>query len=336
MLKILKWLVITVCAVAALGLVVILASAYFAHDHDYQHTQSTAQLPMFDPAASSGHQSRLSTIAVGSMNFRARTAGFGQTRGNVILLHGFPETSAMYNPMIPVLAEAGYQVVAFDQRGYSPQARPEETDAYATEKLAQDVYGVADAVGFEDFHLVGHDWGAGVGWYMVLNDASRILSWSALSIPHIGAYSQAIQQDPDQQSRSAYIGFFQLPWVPEILFSFNSFAALRQNVYSDHHDQIVEEYMKVLSEPGALTSALNWYRAPNVLADADGMDVTVPTAFIWGNQDAVIGRKSLEVQREFFTGNLWETELNTGHWLMETHPTEVTAAVLANLERSSG
>ena len=157
---------------------VIFVGSYLALDHDLMHTQATQALPTFPDGVST--EVSLTTIEAGGYRFRARIAGFGQTQGNVILLHGFPETSAMYNDMLPSLAAAGFQVVAFDQRGYSPGARPEDMDAYTADKLVADVYAVAAAVGFEEFHLVGHDWGAVVGWVLVFDDTSKVKSWSAL------------------------------------------------------------------------------------------------------------------------------------------------------------
>ena len=320
--------------VVALGVPLVLwIGAYASLDHDFAHTRATAELDAFDPAGGASSTPTLSLIEANSMTFRARTAGFGGDRGNVVLLHGFPESSAMYAPMIPALARAGYRVVAPDQRGYSPGARPLGLDAYATEKLAADVFAIADAVGFDRFHLVGHDWGAAVGWLMVFDASPRIRSWSALSIPHMGAYAAAIAEDPDQRERSAYLGFLQLPWLPEALFSFNGFAMMRTGVYSEHGPEIVEEYAAIFSEPGALTAAINWYRASGLATRPSGRAVTIPTAFIWGNQDPVVGDRALRTQRQYFDGNLKETELDTGHWLMETEARAVTDAVLEHIER---
>ena len=94
--------------------------------------------------------------------FRCRQAG--DSGEPVLLLHGFPETSRMWEPLMATLAAEGYRCVAPDQRGYSPGARPQETDAYRYADLATDVLELARVLGFERFHLVGHDWGAGAGW----------------------------------------------------------------------------------------------------------------------------------------------------------------------------
>ena len=272
--------------------------AYASLDHDLGHSRATSALDAFDAAGSASATPALSLIEAGSMTFRARTAGFGGDRGNVILLHGFPESSAMYLPMIPELARAGYRVVAPDQRGYSPGARPADLDAYTTDKLAADVFAIADAVGFDRFHLVGHDWGAAIGWLMVFDASPRIRSWSALSIPHMGAYAAAIANDPDQRERSAYLGFLQLPWLPEALFTFNGFAMMRNGVYAEHGAEIVDEYIALFSEPGALTAAINWYRASGLATPSPAVAVTIPTAFIWGNRDPVVGDRALQTYRQ--------------------------------------
>ncbi len=327
-------IVIVLVALILLIPLALWAGAFLSLDHDRAHATATADLPVFRAQASTGTAPQLSLIDAGGLRFRARTAGFGGTRGNVILLHGFPESSAMYLPMIPVLAEAGYQVLAFDQRGYSPGARPEALDAYTTDKLAGDIFALADAVDFGRFHLVGHDWGAGVGWLAVFSGSERIQSWTALSIPHLGAYAEAIGADPDQQERSAYVSFFQVPWLPEAMFSFNGFTMMRDGVYSEHDPALVEEYLTIFSEPGALTAALNWYRASglDVQGVEGGLDVSMPTLFVWGNSDPVVGDAALEAQRRHFDGNLREVELDTGHWLMETDAQAVTTAVLNHLE----
>jgi pimeloyl-ACP methyl ester carboxylesterase len=246
-----KRLLIIILAVALFVVVavpvVLWVGSYASLDHDMTHTKETQALERFSLPGGEWLQPRLSLIEAGGNTFRARTAGFGGDRGNVILLHGFPETSAMYEPMMPELAGAGFRVIAFDQRGYSPGMRPKGTAAYTIDNLSADVFAVADAVGFDHFHLVGHDWGAVVGWSMVLEGSPRIKTWSSLSIPHMGAYATAILNDPDQQERSAYVGLLQMPWLPEAILSFNGFAVMRNAIYSQHGGATLDEYLKVFS-----------------------------------------------------------------------------------------
>ena len=83
-------------------------------------------------------------------------------------------------------------MVAFDQRGYSPLARPENLDSYQISEITKDMFAVADVIGAEEFHLIGHDWGAVVGWSAVLSNPSRITSWTALSFPHPAAFGDSL------------------------------------------------------------------------------------------------------------------------------------------------
>ena len=157
------------------------------------------------------------------------------------------------------LQAAGYRCLAPDQRGYSPGARPEGVESYRLPQLVSDIAAIADAWGAPRFHLVGHDWGAGVGWAFVAAHPGRVLSWTALSVPHPAAFGAAIRDDPDQQQRSQYIGVFQQPGVAEAMLSANDFGPLKA-IWNESSPGEVAEYVAVLSQPGALTAALNWYR----------------------------------------------------------------------------
>lgn len=331
-------ILLTLVALCAGAVLVIWLGAVASLDYDRAYSATVADLPLFSTAESAGSEVRLTRIAIGGMEFRARVAGFGGQRGNVILLHGFPETSAMWSPLITLLAGAGYQVVAFDQRGYSPGARPESVADYTMDKLTGDVFDIADAVDFDDFHLIGHDWGSGVGWTMVLEESPRVTTWTSLSIPHIMAYGEAIASDPDQQDRSSYILFFVTPWIPETIFTFNDLNLLRTVIYPEHAPEIADEYLALFKEPGALTAALNWYRAATggpAIADVDPM-VEIPVLFIWGNEDPVIGATALEVQRDYFSSTFTEIELDAGHWLMESQAGTIGPAVLRHLSEHPG
>jgi pimeloyl-ACP methyl ester carboxylesterase len=198
-----------------------------------------------------------------------------------------------------------------------------------------DVLAVADAAGFDEFHLVGHDWGAAVGWQVVFAAADRINSWTALSIPHVVAFGDALENDPEQRSKSSYMAFFWLPFIPENTFGFNDFGLL--DIFFGEHPKLeVQEYKAVLSEPGAMTGALNWYRAGQGEADSGGsVDILTPTLFIWGSKDPAVAKAAVEGQRPFMKGPFRETELTTGHWLMATATDPVVADVLAHITEHS-
>jgi len=272
-------------------------------------------------------------IQANGMTFRCREAG---TSGeHVILLHGFPETSHMWVDLMPQLADAGYRVLAPDQRGYSPGARPEGIENYRYADMAGDVIALADAWGAERFHLVGHDWGAGCGWSVVDLSPERLLSWSALSVPHVGAFGKAIREDPDQQQKSTYITFFQEPGVAEAALSAADYTGLKA-VWSASSDEEKAEYLSVFSQPGALTGALNWYRGSRGIDTNDEAvkfgPVTTPTLFIWGNKDQAIGRVGVEAGHAFMKGPYTFVELDAGHWLIQEEPARVSAEILGHLK----
>ena len=332
--KIVKWLLIAIAATLAVIALVLEIGSRLSMDTDYTHTRETRALPEFSPQSPSG----LVRITANGFEFRARVAGFdtddADEKPAVILLHGFPVTSAMWNPLIKPLAEAGYRVLAFDQRGYSPGARPAKVSDYAVDQLVGDVIAVADAAGLQQFHLVGHDWGAIVGWGTVMIYPQRVLSWSALSIAHPAAFSEALRTDPDQQARSRYFILFAMPWLPEALFSFNDLAMLK-GAWSRMPAGATAEYIEVFSEPGALTGAFNWYRAMAGFSGSDtslAMEVATPTLFIWGNHDMAAGRWAVEAQAQYMVGPYQEVELDAGHWLMEDEPQVLTGAIIRHLE----
>jgi pimeloyl-ACP methyl ester carboxylesterase len=274
------------------------------------------------------------SLAANGFVFTADLAG-PRDGALVLLLHGFPQTRHAWRAELRALAAAGYRACAPDQRGYSAGARPAGVDAYRTDHLVADALALADALGAERFHLVGHDWGAAVGWATTLAASDRVISWTALSIPHPAAFVSALANDPDQQRRSRYFMLFRTPWLPELLFSFNRFALLKQ-MYASMPDAERDEYLRVFAEPGALTAALNWYRAMDVGAATraplgGNFDVVRPVLFIWGNRDVAVSRAAVEGQRPFMKGPFQEFELDASHWLMEEAADQVTPKVLAHL-----
>ena len=334
-LKVIKYLFLGVFLLLTLLLVIFVTGSKVSMDSDFSHTNATKDLPKFSPTIGNG----IVNITIGDMTFRTRIAGFNgdSSKEVVILLHGFPVTSAMWVDLIGPLEEAGYRVVAFDQRGYSPLARPETLYSYQISEITKDIFAVADVIGAEEFHLIGHDWGSVVGWSAVLSNPSRITSWTALSLPHPAAFSAALADDPDQQDRSSYVDFFQTPWLPETVFSFNNFSLLK-TLLGGMSDEKMKEYISVFSEPGAMTSALNWYRALGDdlgfnSDDANLLEVNTPTLFMWGNRDASVGRVAIDGMNEFMKGPYTNIELDADHWLFVDQPERVIKEILIHIDK---
>ncbi|MEM7612009.1 MAG: alpha/beta hydrolase [Pseudomonadota bacterium] len=321
------WLLLLLAlAVVATGLT-YLAS----YDWSRSHRNAAAALPPLNADIAAG----LVSIPAGGMQFRARVAlSEAPVAGNVILLHGFPESSIMWQPLINALASRKYRVIAFDQRGYSPGARPDGVQAYALDALMQDVLDVADAAGFEQFHLVGHDWGAVVAWTTAMHHPERVQTLSAMAIPHPAVFFEAVLNDPEQSQRSGYFEFFRKPYLPEALFVFANQRRLKQ-MLSRLPQSHVDEYQGILSEPGAMTSALNWYRAMDLeaMASSDHLQrkITQPTLFLSGNADGLVARKLYSQQREWVDGSFTHLDLDAGHALIQYQPEAVVSAITGHI-----
>ena len=257
----------------------------------------------------------------------------------VLLLHGFPQSSHEWRHQLPVLAEAGYRVVAPDQRGYSAQARPAAVDAYHVDHLVADVLAIVDHVGGSPVHLVGHDWGAIVAWLVAGRHPDRLRSLTAVSVGHPLALAQAIGNPrSDQAYRSAYVRLFQRPKLPERLLMAGEGAGLRalfaNTAFLDR--TAMDVYVSLLLEPGALTGALNWYRALDVATLAGIGPISVPTLYVWSTDDPALGREAAEGTAAYMTGPYRFVALEgISHWIPEDAPDELNRLLLAHLASAS-
>lgn len=268
-------------------------------------------------------------VPVGEFEFSVRE--YGPPDGPaVLLLHGFPQTSRCWDAVAAELAADGYRCLAPDQRGYSPGARPSEVSAYGMPEIVGDTVGLLDALGLDRVHLVGHDWGANVGWCAATWHADRVRTFTAVSVPHPRAYGWAMRNDPEQQRRGAYIQTFVAGGVEDRLLEDDG-RRLRR-VYGEGvvPADAVEEYVRVLSEPGAMTATLHWYRA------AFGADrpryelppVRVPTTLVWSTGDAFVAPAGPQRSGEYVEADYRLVELpGVSHWIPEQAPRELVAAV---------
>src|ERR671927_1318410 len=203
-------------------------------------------------------------VDVGDLTFDVRADGPEDGRP-VLLLHGFPETSLSWAAVTPLLTQAGLRTYAPDQLGYSPGARPAEVEAYAAQNLAQVTADLMTALDIPVADVVGHDWGANVAWALAAWHPDRVRTLTAVSVPHPTAYTDAWRNDPEQAERSGYIRlFWQAGKAEEVLLEDDA-RRLRRMLGTEAETGVpaeaVDEYVAVLSAPGALTAALNWYRA---------------------------------------------------------------------------
>jgi pimeloyl-ACP methyl ester carboxylesterase len=250
----------------------------------------------------------------------------------VVLLHGFPEDSSSWQAVTPVLDAAGYRTLAPDQRGYSPAARPTGAQHYRWRLLVDDVLALLDSAGAQQAHVVGHDWGGFVAWALAADAPQRVRTLTVLSTPHPAAMTKAMLGS--QALRSWYIGLFQVPWLAERVLAPGS-RGWRLLLTGLPREQ-VERYSARMREPGALTAALDWYRAlprevafPSVRVGR----ITVPTLYKWGNRDPGLGRAAAQATADMVSGPYrFDELLGAGHWLPELNADEVASRLLEHLQ----
>jgi pimeloyl-ACP methyl ester carboxylesterase len=288
-------------------------------------------------------------VSANGLTFTAVASGPGDGRP-VLFLHGFPQTSYSWHHQLDAVGAAGYRGLAFDQRGYSPKARPESVDDYRIGQLVGDVLAVADVWDLDRFDLVGHDWGAMVAWVVAARHPDRVRTLTAVSVPHPRAFAAAFGArvtgdaagdaagDADQRQRSSYIEVFRAEGgVAEraLLGEDGTGAGLRamfdaSGLSSDTEE--VRRFVAAMLEPGALTAALNWYRAtePNSLTDVG--TITVPTLYVWSDHDIALGRRAAESTVEWVTGPYrFEVLEGVSHWIPETAPGDLNRILLEHL-----
>ena len=274
---------------------------------------------------------RRTEITAGGLTFDARVAG--PAGGPVVLLlHGFPESSRSWNAQLDALAQAGYRAVAFDQRGYSPGARPAGVEAYRLGELVADAVAVIDSLGVARVDVVGHDWGGAVAWHMAAGHPERVRSLAVVSTPHPAAFRAALaESEGDQAQRSWYMTWFQTPEEPERVFLENDAAALR-GIYTGLPQDTVEEYVALFRQPGALTAAINWYRAAGPDLTRETGPITMPTLYVWSTDDIALGREAAEATAGQVQGPYrFEVLEGVSHWIPEEVPDTLNALLLEHL-----
>lgn len=265
----------------------------------------------------SGQSGRMDSFRRDGMVFDLRDGG--PADGDpVVLLHGFPQDSSAFDRLSPGLHSAGLRTLAPDQRGYCPSARPRGRSAYRIRHAVDDVLALLYDAGLTGAHVVGHDWGGGVAWALAAWHPDRVRTLTVLSTPHPVAMTRSMLHS-DQALRSYYVALFQVPLLPERVLLAGNGAALRRALLRGGLPQdAVDRYVARMLEPGALTAALNWYRAlPFTMRQPIGR-VRVPTLHVWSTGDAFLGRAATEATAEQVDGP-YRLEVLEGvpHWIPE-------------------
>jgi pimeloyl-ACP methyl ester carboxylesterase len=252
----------------------------------------------------------------------------------VVLLHGFPDHWRVWRHVIGGLAAAGYHVVAPDMRGYNLSDKPTTKGAYAVDAVAGDIAALIDQLAEGPATLVGHDWGGVVAWYVAIAHAAKLTRLMVLNAPH--PFFHWAQLPAEQWLRSYYIAAFQLPVLPEWLFSAFDFALLRESFKnaSRHAGRVsdadIEANVRALAQPGALEAALGYYRAvpstPGLPTDAR---VEMPVEVLWGDQDPFIMVERASPPPGRVPHFNLHRRRDSGHWIQLDEPEWVIERIIA-------
>ena len=267
-------------------------------------------------------------LRAGTIELHAVAAGPPDGR-LVVLLHGFPEFWYGWRRQIAPLAAAGLRVLVPDQRGYNLSDKPGGVAAYALDTLADDVLGLADALGRGRFAVVGHDWGGVVAWHLAARNPERVERAAVLNGPHPATVRAFMRAHPSQALRSWYAGFFQAPLLPEWTLGAADFAWLRASLDRTSRpgafsDEDLRRYRAAWARPGALTAMLNWYRAlPGFAGPSPSGRIRVPVRVVWGDRDPFLDRGLVEAGLALCArGEAFHLPEAT-HWVQHEEPERV-------------
>jgi pimeloyl-ACP methyl ester carboxylesterase len=266
------------------------------------------------------------TIAVGSLSFPVVDAGQGPA---VLLLHGFPDDRHLWRHQVGALVTAGFRVIAPDLRGFGDAPRPQAPADYGIPIVIRDVLGILDALGVRRAQLVAHDWGAAVGWRLAAEHPDRISRYAALSVGAPGGPTSI-----EQREKSWYIAFFRQTGTAEEQLMRDNWKLFREWA---RNPKDIDRYVASLSRPGALTAALNWYRATGGQLPAGTSSapkpVTVPVLGIWSDGDAYLTEPPMKSSGERIKAAFrYERIAGASHWLMLDQPAELNRLLLSFLK----
>lgn len=251
------------------------------------------------------------------------TAEAGNPHGNIILLlHGYPECWYAWKAQMEYFAGKGYRVIAPDQRGYNLSSKPKQVASYRIKELVSDVVALIRQLTDKKITLVAHDWGGIIAWKIAAQFPSLLEHLIILNIAHPDIMKQTLKKNFLQLLRSWYIGFFQLPLLPEWISSSSDFAFLERSLVKTANPGVfskadIEQYKAAWKQPGAIHAMINWYRAFVRYGDPalPPGKIMVPVLMIWGKKDKFLSsgmaRPSIEL---CIHGKLVMME-NATHWV---------------------
>ena len=262
-------------------------------------------------------------ITTNGINLHYVTQGEGEL---MLMLHGFPEFWYSWRHQIPEFAK-DFKVVALDLRGYNESDKPSQQSAYVMNEFIKDIEGVIKGLGYDRCVLVGHNWGGAIAWSFAYAHSDMVERLIVLNLPHPAKFAEGFRT-PQQLLRSAYIFFFQLPLLPELLLQASDYQpiesafkgmAVNKSAFTQAD---IEAYKDAAAKRGALTATLNYYRnvwQQGLLSHNWGI-LEVPTLMIWGEDDTALG-KELTYGTEAYVRDFQIKYIpNCSHWVQQEQP----------------
>ena len=288
--------------------------------------------------------SEIETTRIGLPTGVTLKVSFGGAGKPIIFLHGFPESHRTWRHILPDLA-ADFRVVAPDQRGFGGSDKPQEVEAYKTDRVVEDLIALADALDIGRFTLVGHDWGGAAAWLAALRHPERIERLVIVNAPHPLIFQRTVIDDEAQRAASQYINAFRNPGM-ELGIEAMGYERFFEKSFGSHVDLGLvpdaerEAYIADWSQPGAMTAMLNWYRASNLEVPEVGEEVqqpawtlapfpkiVMPTLVVWGLRDKALLPIQLEGLHDLVPDLRLVLEPDAGHFIPWEKPETVIAAI---------
>jgi pimeloyl-ACP methyl ester carboxylesterase len=262
----------------------------------------------------------------------------------ILFLHGFPESHRTWRHQLDGLSDR-YRVFAPDQRGFAGSDKPEGVENYETDRIVADVMALADALGLDHFTLAGHDWGGAVAWTAALTHPFRVKRLIIVNAPHPLVFQKSLIEDEAQREASQYISFFRSP-AAEAAITGMGLENFLDKVMLSHADGSKlpagerRHYLDDWSQPGVLTTMLNWYRASKMVVPAPGEEAKaplwthapfprlgMPTLVVWGLKDSALLPVQLEGLPDLIEDLRLVTSPTAGHFITWEEPGIVTSAI---------